>query len=157
MTKKINILIGDDNFIEAFTYQIFSNEYIPKLQNQVPSYTFNWKLEIKPETVIRNAQTGKYDIVITDLDYCGYGTGKEGYEVVDKISEMPSRPLLILCTSSNNIQEINERTKGKIDFRAGGCPGRHKFDDLINFLIEYYSDKQKTMQNNIQIDCKEVN
>jgi len=138
MTKQtLNILIGDDEFKDFLTERIFKQNYVRQLQDQTPGYELNWRYETDSQSVIREAITGTYEIVVTDLDYSGGGRGKEGYEVIDMISRMNPRPLLILCTSCDNDKEIEERTGGKIDFRAGGARKGHKFSDLVEILSKH--------------------
>lgn len=142
MTKNLNILIGDDEFKDFLTEMIFKQDYIPRLQNQSGTYHFNWQCETDSQTVINEAQTGRYEVVVTDLDYTGGGKGKEGYDVVDAVSRMNPKPLLILCSSCDNVKEIKEKTEGKIDFRAGGTGGRHKFGDLIEILAKHFNEQK---------------
>jgi hypothetical protein len=138
MTKQtLNILIGDDEFKDFLTERIFKQNYVSQLKEQTPGYEFNWRYETDSQSVIRQATTGTYDIIVTDLDYSGGGRGKEGYEVIDMISKMNPRPILILCTSCDNEREIEEKTRGKIDFRAGGTGKGHKFSDLVEILSKH--------------------
>jgi len=135
--KNLEILVGDDAFKEIFVDQIFNNTYIPELKKGLSEYEVNVTTDIDYKEVIQNAS--KYDVVVTDLDYTGYGKGKEGYEVVDAISKMNPKPLIIMCTSSDEYQEIEEKTAGKINYLAGAGEG-HKFDDLLRILIKHYQN-----------------
>lgn len=137
MKQTIDILIGDDEFKDLTTKSIFKNLHENKLKESLPSFTINWKYVTEPEKIIEEAKIKNYDVIVTDLDYDGDGSGKQGYEIVDTISQMQHKPLLILCTSSNNYQEIKARTQGKIDYHAGTGQG-HKFNDLVNILIKHY-------------------
>ena len=139
--EDLEILIGDDAFKDISTEIIFNSTYKPCLQEAHPEYNFNWTLETDHQKVIEEAKTGKYDVVITDLDYSGGGTGKEGYEVVDAINTMNPRPYLVLCTSCDNQKEIKEETDGKIDGKTGSQGGGHKFDDLMTLLVQHFDKK----------------
>lgn len=133
--KKLEILIGDDAFLEVFTIMTFNDAYIPRLKEGLKEYEISVKIETNPEKVIQEAS--KYDVVVTDLDYTGDARGRQGYEVVDAVAKLSPKPLLILCTSSDNYAEIKEKTEGKIDYHAGPN-GLHKFDDLVDILINHY-------------------
>ena len=139
MTKIVNILIGDDEFQDFITEMFFKNDYLPKLQIQTPGYQFNVTYETEARAVIDQVRTGKYDIVVTDLDYSGGGSGKEGYEVIDVVAKLNPRPFTILCSSCDRHKEIEEKTKGKIDARAGGSGKGHKFGDLVEILAKHFS------------------
>ncbi|MDP2750005.1 MAG: hypothetical protein Q8O89_04185 [Nanoarchaeota archaeon] len=133
--KKLEILIGDDGFLEPVTMIIFKEDYAQKLKRELSGYEINIAYETNPQRVIEKGS--RYDVIVTDLDYTGDGTGKQGYDVIDAISKLNPRPLIILCTSSDNHEEIQEKTQGKIDYLAGTGQG-HKFGDLIDVLIGHY-------------------
>jgi hypothetical protein len=139
MEKTLEIIFGDDMFLDSFTSRIFESDYAPMLQDKVKDYKICWKLVTKHDELIKEAKTGLYDVVVTDLDYAGGGSGKEGYAVIDEVSMLSPKPLLILCTSSDNFQEIARMTQGKIDYHAGGKGKGHKFDELVEVLAAHYS------------------
>ena len=133
MTRNIEVLFGDDQFADVQTRCIFKNDYISELNKQVPGIQFNWNCQTDHLETIREAETRKYHVVVTDLQYTT--NGHEGYEVVDAVSRLIPKPLLILCTNS----EVEQRADQKIDFiaRPGGkC--FHKFDALIKVLADQY-------------------
>jgi hypothetical protein len=137
--RSLRILIGDDE-LDFLANQFEFERYIaPKLHGAVPNHKVNWNYESSPQRTIEEARTGRYDIVVTDLDYADYGNGshREGYEVIDAVCIMNPRPLLVLCTSSKDNPEMEQRTKGKIDFRAGGGDS-HKLVDLVDKLTEHF-------------------
>jgi len=134
MKEKLEILLGDDAFYDSSTKNIFKEAYLSKLNENLINYEINFTLETEPKKVIENAH--KYQIVVTDLDYTGDGCGKQGYEIIEHVSNLNPKPLLILCTSSDNIIEINKMVRTKIDYHAGTGKG-HKFEDLIEILTKH--------------------
>ncbi|MBN2052865.1 hypothetical protein JW756_05150 [Candidatus Woesearchaeota archaeon] len=137
---RLEILVGDDAFRDVLTSQIFQKYHIPKLKEGLKEYDVRVACETMPEKVM--AEAAKYDAVVTDLDYSEGGMGREGYAVIDAVSKLKPAPLLILCTSCDNIKEILGRTRGKIDYLAGTGRG-HKFDQLIRILISHYSKAKR--------------
>lgn len=143
--EKLEILIGDDMFAEPMPMRIIENSYIPNLKETFPEYSLEVKMVESPNEVIEEAKTGKYDVVVTDLDYSGVtdwdfsgrATRKEGFDVINAVSQLKPRPLIILCTSSDSYDEIQRRTEGKIDYHAGKGAS-NKFEDLTNILIQHY-------------------
>lgn len=142
-TKTLNILIGDDEFKDCFTQTIFRQDYVARLQKQVSDYQFNWTYKTDSREVTCEAKTGKYNVVITDLDYTGGGKGKEGYGVIEEVCKINPKPLLILCSSCDRHEEVKEKTYGKIDFRAGGNGKGHKFDHLVEILTKHFNGELK--------------
>ncbi len=137
--KTLEILIGDDEFMDITTEMIFKSDYVPMLRQKLPNYDVKVTCVTAPKRVIEEASTGRYDVVVTDLDYTGGGRGREGYDVVDAVTAMTPRPVLMLCTSSDRFEEIRQRTAGKIDYHAG-CTGKgHKFGDMMEKLAEHYA------------------
>jgi hypothetical protein len=139
MTKNLNILVGDDEMGFPSNQSTFEQFIAPKFQRAVPDYKVNWNYESRPQRTIEEARTGRYDVVVTDLDYsdCGNGSHKEGYDVIDAVCTMNPKPLLVLCTSSEDSPEMEQRTKGKIEIRAGGGDN-HKLVDLVDKLTEHF-------------------
>ncbi|MBN2053048.1 hypothetical protein JW756_06090 [Candidatus Woesearchaeota archaeon] len=133
--KTLEILIGDDLFDNPSSLYLFERVYGLKLKEGLREYDVRLTLETMPARMI--AEAAKYDVVVTDLDYTGDGSGKQGYEVIDSVCKLNPRPLLILCTSCDDQKEISERTQGKIDYHAGTGVD-HKFNQLIDFLIAHY-------------------
>jgi len=142
MTKNLSILLGDDEMGPA-TQSVFEQEFTPRLQRALPNYQINWHYEMLPQRVIDEARTGRYDLVVTDLDYSDFGdrSHKDGYRIIDAVCTMNPKPLLILCTSTKDNPEMEQRTKGKINFKVGGG-NNHKFSDLIDKLIEHFQMKE---------------
>ncbi|MDO8480445.1 MAG: hypothetical protein Q7S65_01365 [Nanoarchaeota archaeon] len=132
----LEILIGDDLFLEFMTRYTVVPSLTQRLQEGILDYTVNVSTETDPEKVIQRAR--QYDVVVTDLDYTGDGTGRQGFQIVDAVAQMNPKPLLILCTSSDRHAEIKERTAGKVDYVAG-LGADQKFEDLIGKLIQHYS------------------
>jgi hypothetical protein len=133
--KSLDILIGDDAFLDFFTRQVFQDHYVPRLKSRLKSYDIKIAYETKPERVI--VEASKFDVVVTDLDYTGDGAAKQGYDVIDAVCRLNPKPLLILCTSCDRLEEISEMTRGKIDYHAGIGHG-HKFDRLVDILTTHY-------------------
>lgn len=136
MVKNIEILFGDDQFADVQTRCIFNNDYIPSLNQQVPQFRFNWNCQTDHKATIDEAKTGRYEVVVTDLQYTT--NGQEGYEVAEAVSNLSPKPLLILCTNS----EVKSWTERGIDLVArpgDGC--FHKFDALIKVLADYYKGR----------------
>jgi ActR/RegA family two-component response regulator len=148
--KKVSILIGDDELINPQTRAIFNSDYSTELAERNPKYEFNWKIETEAEEVIREARTGRYDVVVTDLNYTNQG--EEGYQIIDELQEIRDKSKLILCTSSDE-PNIRAKVEGKVDFYS--CPshvngdyfGRHKWGNLVNILDENIQTlKEKTIE-----------
>jgi len=133
--KKLEILVGDDLFMNATIKYSFKDIYIKKIEDGLPDYEINVQMEKTPEAVVKNAS--QYDVVVTDLDYDGDARGKQGYDVIDQVCKLNPKPLLILCTSSDSYEEIKQRTEGKIDYHAGPN-GYHKFEDLVDIITKHY-------------------
>lgn len=133
--KRLEILVGDDAFLDVFTRMVWDGTYVPRLQAGLAGYDVHVDIVTDAREVIGMASG--YDTVVTDLDYDGDGRGKQGYDVIDYVAKLEPKPLLVLCTSSDNHGEISLRTLGKIDYHAG-TRGLHKFDDLVDVLIGHY-------------------
>jgi DNA-binding NarL/FixJ family response regulator len=136
--KPPHILVGDDSFLEPYVGMAWRDEYVPTIIEQLKVLGYDTTIQSvkKPEDVVANAPEA--DVVVTDLDYTGHARGTEGYDVVDAVSQLNPKPLLILCTSSDDQQEIKARTDGKIDYQAGHLNKGHKFDELVEVLINHY-------------------
>lgn len=136
MKKNIEVLFGDDQFAEVQTRCIFKSDYANELNKQFNEVQFNWTYQTDHQETIREAQTGKYDVVVSDLNYTN--NGEQGYEVIEQVSRLNPKPLLILCTASKS-PEISSKA-GRADFIAtAGGKCFHKFDALIKILGEHYS------------------
>lgn len=138
--KNLNILLGDDELF-ASTVSFFEQNQARTMQDALQDYKLSWEYQMKPERVISEAQTGKYDVVVTDLDYgeCGDGSHKDGYKIIDEVSKMSPKPQIVLCTSKKQDEEMAQRTRGKVDLIAGMGKG-HKWDTLADVLIKHFQD-----------------
>jgi|SRR3989344_329986 len=142
--KQLEVLVGDDELASPISWIEIRRCYFKLLQERLASYCeVKIKEASKPEQVIREAQTGKYDIIVTDLDYQTEGrVGTEGYKVLDAIADMTfaKKPLVILCTSSDSQQETIRRKlkEGKMDLYIGSRGMNHKFANLVNYLVERF-------------------
>jgi len=136
--KQLEILFGDDQFADASTRYFFQKDYAPMLQERVPSIQFNWKYETSHEETIREAQTGKYEVVVTDLNYTN---GKEeGYEVVEKACRVQPKPLVILCTASNS-PELRTKAVDADYIATSNERCFHKFDGLVEVLAKHFGGR----------------
>jgi len=141
--KNLSILLGDDELF-ASTISFFEQNQAKRIQDELPDYRLNWEYQMKPERVIEKARTGKYDVVITDLDYgdCGDGSHKDGYQIIDEVSKLNPKPLLILCTSKKQDEEMTQRTNEKVDFIAG-MEKTHKWNTLADVLIKHFQNLKR--------------
>jgi hypothetical protein len=136
MTKNIEILFGDDQFADIQTKCIFEGDYTRRLKDQFPDLRFNWNCQEDYQATIDEAKTGRYDVVVTDLQYTTNGC--EGYDVVKAVSKVIPKPIIILCTNS----KVESWTERGIDFVAKPEKGfYHKFDALIKVLADYYKSR----------------
>lgn len=139
--KPLEMLIGDDMFASPLDAMEIKRGYLKPLHERLaPTYNLNITDASSPRQMIREAQTGKYNIIVTDLNYQTEGrVGTEGYEVLDAISIMslPKKPFVILCTSADN-QQMNIQRKlaeRKMDICIGSEGGNHKFANLVEYLV----------------------
>lgn len=134
--QTLNILIGDDLIGHPVTSQ-YITPYFTRIEEELTGYDVQITLQERPEKVIEEALTGKYDVVVTDLDYGMFGTKESGYDIVDAIAGMEKRPLVIMNTSCDNTGTIKERTVGKVDHYSGE---NHidKFEGLVDVLVKHY-------------------
>ena len=142
MTKNLNILLGDDQLLGS-TIFFFEKNQAKRMQDTLSDYKINWEYEMKPEKVISKAETGNYNVVVTDLDYGDFGDGshKDGYQIIDTVCKLNPKPLLILCTSTKESEEMRQKVNGKADFIAGPEKG-HKFDGLADILIKHFQKNE---------------
>lgn len=130
--KNLAILIGDDMFAMPVEEMTVRSQYITPFLERNPSVRI--ETLSRPQRVIDEAKTGKYGIVVTDLNYSGDGSGTQGYDVIDALNQLNPKPRIVLCTSTDK-PEVKERVRGKIDFFAGSQEG-HKFTTLFKYLSE---------------------
>ncbi|MEI7719065.1 MAG: hypothetical protein WCI72_04310 [archaeon] len=135
--KTLEVLFGDDQFADISTEMIFKGDYVSQLAKKLPNLSINWNCQENYLSTIKEVQTGKYDVVVTDLQYTT--NGKEGFEVVDTACNLSPRPLIVLCTNARETQQA----EGKADYIAkphDKC--FHKFDSLIEVLAKHFGGSQ---------------
>jgi len=136
MKKTIEVLFGDDQ-LDVLTLNVFKNGHLLNLTNQVPNIAFNWTYKLDHTKTIEEARTGKYDVVVTDMQYTP--NGKQGLEVIDIVSKLSPKPLLILCSNCDLKEEGISLDNSAVDYVAGvGGNFFHKFDSLIHILTEHF-------------------
>lgn len=147
--KPLEILIGDDMFAFPMDALTVRQAYLKPLQKRLASeYALHIEEAATPEQMIREAQTGRYDVIVTDLDYQTESkVGTEGYQVLDAIASMnlPKKPFVILCTSSDSEQENIQRKlkEGRMNAYLGSKGTAHKFGNLLTYLFSRYSTPQR--------------
>ncbi len=130
----IDILIGDDLFAWPAACGAIETT-LAQIQGKLAGHKISYTTESVPSAVIKEAATGKYNVVVTDLDYEFDMSRKEGYGVVDAVAAMTPKPLLILCTSSDRVDR--SRLEGKIDYLVTDGTS-NKFDALVDRLAAHY-------------------
>jgi len=138
--KTLEILFGDDQFGDASTRYCFKNDYQSALKERVPSVQFNWTLTEGYEETIREVQTGKYNVVVSDLNYTN--RGEEGYDVIAKASNVQPKPLVILCTASDS-KDLRAKAVGTDYIATANEKYFHKFDGLIEILAKHFKGEAK--------------
>lgn len=131
--------MGDDQ-INPPTEKKFTLLYASRIQKALPNHQINWHYECTPQATITEALTGRYDVVVTDLDFGEDGdkSHEEGYKIIDAVSKMNPRPLLILCTSNDETPEMSERINEKA--MKSPIKGFHKWEGLADFLITHIKE-----------------
>jgi CheY-like chemotaxis protein len=138
--ENLEILIGDDLFAEPIASRSLKRTLEP-----LKEYGMQLTYATTPEEVLKEAQTQKYDCIITDLDYGTTGrVGTEGFDIIDTLSQINfnPRPYIILCTSQDTHQELIQKKlqEGKLNALVGPGPF-NKFTALKNYLLKHYSKK----------------
>lgn len=147
MTKEtLEILIGDDLFLEPF-----ASRGIKRTLDILRQCGLNVTYATTPEEVLKEAQTQKYDYIVTDLDYGTTGrVGTEGFDILDTLATyaLIPRPHIVLCTSQDTHQKAIQRKfqEGKLDAIVG--PGSlNKFSTLRDYLLlQSYSPKRAPVE-----------
>ena len=92
--KLENILLGDDRLD-------FAKEAMPYIPGAEVTYVST------PEEIVAEAKTGKYDLIITDLQYTP--NGSEGFSVLEQLQDLDTRK--ILWTAAAGMDEVKTKAK----------------------------------------------
>lgn len=148
--QTLEILVGDDLFGIPSDSSMIKNNYLEPMKEKISGYSVYITYAENPREVVQEALTGKYDVIVTDLDYATTGrVGTEGFEVINEIAktQLVKKPFVILCTSSDNQNEAIQRqvNEKKID-AVVGVKSLNKFTSLVDYLVKKYSVNLNTSE-----------
>jgi hypothetical protein len=141
--KPLEILVGDDLFMDPIVSRYMEKSLNTLATKLAPKYEMKMTQASFPAEMLREAQKGTYDIIVSDLDYGTTGrVGTEGFDIVEKIAAMQlaKKPYVILCTSSDSHDEgIQQRLKSKVIDAYVGSGAINKFKALVDHIAEKYA------------------